>query len=161
MEQLEEKFNEIIDGVVKALDLDKNKAIIKMTETEDENKRIFELKNGNWNSEDIWFCIDEKDKTHPMIPFETVKGLAISLGKAKQDNLRLELEKAILQYIPVDYEDVLSVVRERIRDLMKEDKSFHKTIDFSKVVESVKYDFPNLFMNIEDKIFKMGFSKND
>ena len=157
MENLKSK----IDEVIETLEFDKDKAVFSMTPTEDENKRILELKAGSWDSNDIWFFIDEKDKIHPMVPFDAIKNLAVTLSEAKQENVKLHLEKAILQLMPVDYNDVLAVVTMRIKDNLENNKNFHKKFDVYEIARDVKRDFPNLFIKLPEQFLEMRIDNND
>ena len=72
--------------------------------------------------------------------------------QAEQEALFLKLEKSILQQLPLDFQDVLTVAREEIN------KSKKKDIDFDKLVKKIKKEHPNLFLDINDLYLPEGAS---
>jgi len=144
MENLKSK----IDEVLETLKFDKDKAVFSMTPTEDENKRILELKAGSWDSNDIWFFIDEKDKIHPMVPFDAIKNLAVLISEQESDNFALRLEHSIRKYLPVDYNDVLAVAIEESKSLVSSKKVANiSNIDTDALIHKIKNKHSNLFLD--------------
>jgi hypothetical protein len=81
------------------------------------------------------------------IPIELLHYMIQDIQKLKEENFELNLEKSILAQIPTDFEDVKTVVIDRLGDR-------YKVEDIQRVVKDVKKEFPNLFINISNFIPK-------
>jgi hypothetical protein len=121
---------------------------------EGDSSEIKDLKlvSGEWSSNSA-FIVDKENHENIslMLPVEFMIKLLESVKGTIKDNFEIKMEKAILNEMPIDYNDVLTVVMHEL-DTKKERKD--KSVDIDKVVQIVKKKHPNLFyeMNLRDII---------
>ncbi len=130
--------------------------IVKLEDTEDPNKKTLELIQGSWENNAPWFVIGKDDKIFVLSSLESILQLIKSLNEAKYENFNLKLEKAILENLPVDFNDVWVVAMNEIQKRISESKNKNLLdIDIKKLVQDIKRHHPNLFMRLKDFQFPM------
>jgi len=152
-DNLLENINKMADelGIVDA----KNLTVVKITDAEDPNKKILELLQGKWDSKAPWFVIGEDNKVYVLSSLESIMELINSLRKTKYENFNLKLEKAILENLPVDFNDVWVVAMQEIQNRLSKSKDKHLLdIDIKKLIKDIKKNHPNLFLKLKDLGFK-------
>ncbi len=128
-----------------------NVTIVRLEDTEDPNKKTLELVQGSWDNKAPWFVITKDDKIFVLSSLEAIMHLIRSLHEAKYENFNLKLEKAILENIPVDFNDVWVVAMNEIQKRLAESKNKNLLdIDIKKLVQDIKRHHPNLFMRLKD-----------
>lgn len=147
-------------GEVKNNDLDRlskiaglnpaEKTVVRIRNTDDENKKILELVEGSWNGKHPWFLIDEQEEYYALIPAKTLGGVFNKLKSSQEENFKLNLEKAILQNMPIDFEDVWVVAIKEIQKLSQKDGARFEGSDLSAIVRQIKEEHPNLFFHLSD-----------
>ncbi|WP_294875714.1 MULTISPECIES: DUF2603 domain-containing protein [unclassified Sulfurospirillum] len=145
----------MIEKISKGLSLSKQKeqTVLEITPSEEESTKLLRLKRGSWdNAKEPWLVYDEKQKLHALLSIETLSKMIEHFKKAEQEALFLKLEKSILQQLPLDFNDVLTVAMEEMN------KSKKKDIDFNKLIKKIKKDHPNLFLDIKDLYLPEGAS---
>ena len=145
----------MIDKISKGLSLSKQKeqTVLEITPSEEESTKLLRLKRGSWdNAKEPWLVYDEKQKLHALLSIDTLSKMIEHFKKAEQEALFLKLEKSILQQLPLDFNDVLTVAMEEMN------KSKKKDIDFNKLIKKIKKDHPNLFLDIKDLYLPEGAS---
>ncbi|AHJ11810.1 DUF2603 domain-containing protein [Sulfurospirillum multivorans] len=145
----------MIDKISKGLSLSKQKeqTVLEITPSEEESTKLLRLKRGSWeNAKEPWLVYDEKQKLHALLSIDTLSKMIEHFKKAEQEALFLKLEKSILQHLPLDFNDVLTVAMEEMN------KSKKKDIDFNKLIKKIKKDHPNLFLDIKDLYLPEGAS---
>ena len=155
MEFIQRKEFKMIEKISKGLSLKKQKeqTVLEILPSEDENVKMLRLKNGSWESQkEPWLVYDEQQNMHALLSIDTLSKMIEHFKQAEQEALFLKLEKSILQQLPLDFQDVLTVAREEIN------KSKKKDIDFDKLVKKIKKEHPNLFLDINDLYLPEGAS---
>ena len=145
----------MIEKISKGLSLSKQKeqTVLEITPSEEERTKLLRLKRGSWeNAKEPWLVYDEKQKLHALLSIDTLSKMIEHFKKAEQEALFLKLEKSILQQLPLDFNDVLTVAMEEMN------KSKKKDIDFNKLIKKIKKDHPNLFLDIKDLYLPEGAS---
>lgn len=125
-----------------------DRAIFEMRQSSKENEACLVLKNGNFDSPEPWFIVDENDEIHTMISLSSLKNILESLKQTQKENFELKLEKAIYQQIPIDFNDAWVVAMDEIKKRVKEGL-MEFNIDLEKLVVDIKKEHPNLFMDME------------
>ena len=131
--------------------------VVHLVDTDDPNKKILELIQGSWENRAPWFVIGKDDKIFVLSSLESILQLLKSLNEAKYENFNLKLEKAILENLPVDFNDVWVVAMDEIQKRLSESKNKNLLdIDIRKLVKDIKKHHPNLFLSFE----KMKFERS-
>ncbi len=157
---MEEKQNaelmKKINALSKSLGFTQEKqTLVKIKKTDNKKIRELHLENGSWESSEPWFAIDDDDdnKAYAFIPADTFSQMLEALKKTSQENFNLKLEKTIWQNVPIDFEDVWVVALEEVRaHARKEDPNKPVSIDLDKLLDKIKNDHPNLFINLKELI---------
>ena len=124
--------------------------VVRLEDTEDPNKKTLELVQGSWENKAPWFVVDKNDRVFALSSIESVLQLIKSLNEAKYENFNLKLEKAILENLPVDFNDVWVVAMSEIQKRLAESKNKNvPDIDIKKLVRDIKKNHPNLFLNLK------------
>ena len=90
-----------------------------------------------------------------MVSLSMLSNLVSLYKNAARENFNLKLEKSILQRIPIDFGDVWIVCMDEIKKVAKKNQNMNTlNINFDAVVEKVKSEHPNLFVDIENLIKK-------
>jgi len=145
-----------INALSKSLGFTQEKqTLVKIKKTDNKKIRELHLENGSWESSEPWFAIDDDDdnKAYAFIPADTFSQMLEALKKTSQENFNLKLEKTIWQNVPIDFEDVWVVALEEVRaHARKEDPNKPVSIDLDKLLDKIKNDHPNLFINLKELI---------
>jgi len=137
------------------IDNPKNVTIVKLEDTDDPNKKTLELVQGSWENNAPWFVIGKDDKVYVLSSLEAILHLIKSLNEAKYENFNLKLEKAILENLPVDFNDVWVVAMSEIQKRLADTKNKNLLdIDIKKLIQDIKKHHPNLFMRLKDFPFQ-------
>ena len=148
-EQLLEKINKMASDL--GIENPTNVTIVKLSDTEDPNKKTLELIQGDWENRAPWFVIGKDDRVFVLSSIESILQLIKSLNEAKYENFNLKLEKAILENLPIDFNDVWVVAMSEIQKRLSESKNKNLLdIDIKKLVQDIKKNHPNLFMSLKD-----------
>lgn len=124
--------------------------VVKMSSGSDERHRSLELIQGNWNKDQPWIVVDEEEHIYALTSFESIVKLIGMLTVTQSENFRHKLEKAILQRLPIDFEDVWEVAMDRIRTMArKQSDSTIINIDLDWLVGEIKQKYPNLFYHLD------------
>ena len=135
-----------------------NITVVKISETDDPDKKTLELIQGSWDSQAPWFVIGDNNKVYVLSSLESIMELINSLKKTKYENFNLKLEKAILENLPVDFNDVWVVAMQEIQNRLSKSKDKHLLdIDIKKLIKDIKKNHPNLFIKLKD----LGFSQEN
>ena len=135
-----------------------NITVVKISETDDPDKKTLELIQGSWDSQAPWFVIDDNNKVYVLSSLESIMELINSLKKTKYENFNLKLEKAILENLPVDFNDVWIVAMQEIQNRLSKSKDKHLLdIDIKNLIKDIKKNHPNLFIKLKD----LGFSQEN
>ncbi|TKX30704.1 DUF2603 domain-containing protein [Campylobacter estrildidarum] len=125
-----------------------NRAIFEMRQSDKENEKCLVLKNGNFDSPEPWFIVDENDEIHTMISLNSLKNILESLKQTQKENFELKLEKAIYQQIPIDFNDAWIVAMDEIKK-RAQGGLMEINIDLEKLIADIKKEHPNLFVDME------------
>ena len=94
-------------------------------------------------SEKPWL-IESEGKNYILLEEEQYDDLIRLLKDVLEQNLELKLEQRILNEMPVDIEDVKTVVKKEIED---------GNLSIEEAINKVKTEYPNLFHKIEFENF--------
>ncbi len=151
-----EKKENILQDITKmatqlGIDNPSHVTVVKLEDTDDPNKKTLELIQGSWESSAPWFVIGKDDKVFVLSSLASIMQLIKSLNEAKYENFNLKLEKAILENLPVDFNDVWVVAMSEIQRRLAESKNKNLLdIDIKQLVKDIKKNHPNLFMKLKD-----------
>lgn len=144
---------ENVDKIAKELGIvpSDNITIVKIKDSEDPNKKTLELIRGSWDSKAPWFVVGEDNRVHVLSTLDSIVELINSLKKSSYENFNLKLEKAILENLPIDFNDVWVVAMKEIQDRLSKSKNKNLLdIDIKKIVKDIKKNHPNLFFKLKD-----------
>ncbi len=145
-----------INALSKALGFSKGvQTLVEIKKTNDKNIKELHLQNGSWKSDDPWFAIDKdaNTKAYAFIPAKAFSQMIQTLKNTQKENFDLKLEKTIWQNVPIDFEDVWIVAMEEIRNkAIEQDPSKPISVDLDKLVENIKDEHPNLFIDLKEFI---------
>lgn len=131
----------------------KEKTILEILPSDEENTKRLRLVSGSWeNQKEPWLVYDEQEKLHAMLSIDTLSKMIEHFKQAEQEALFLKLEKSILQHLPLDFQDVLTVAMEELAKSKKSD------IDFDTLIKKIKKEHPNLFLDLKDLYLPEGAS---
>ena len=94
--------------------------------------------------------MDEKQKLHALLSMDSLTKIVENFRQMEQEAFSLKLEKSILQQLPLDFNDVWTVAMEEIKKQKK------TAVDFDKVIQKIKKEHPNLFLNLQDFYLSEG-----
>ena len=142
---------EKIEGIDEYLsENQKHETVIEIKKSDNPNEKILDLKSGDWGDKEPWFIIDENQKMHTMVSIDTMHKLIENFRQLQKDNFDLKLEKTILQYVPIDYQDVWTVAMDEIKNIASSSSKKSLNIDLEKLLRKIRKDHPNLFLNLQD-----------
>jgi hypothetical protein len=157
-ENLLNKINKMATDL--GIENSKNVTVVKLKDGDEPDKKILELIQGSWEDSAPWFVIDEKDRVFVLSSIESILSLIKSLNETQYENFNLKLEKAILENLPVDFNDVWVVAMSEIQKKIAEAKNKNiLDIDIKKLIKSIKQHHPNLFLNLKNYPFTESESK--
>ncbi|MRJ02773.1 MAG: DUF2603 domain-containing protein [Epsilonproteobacteria bacterium] len=127
-----------------------NVTVVRLTDTDDPDKKILELIQGSWENKAPWFVVDGEGKVYLLSSIESLLQLIKSLNETKYENFNLKLEKAILENLPIDFNDVWVVAMSEIQKRLAESQNKNVLdIDIKRLIKEIKKNHPNLFMNLK------------
>ncbi|PAF54473.1 hypothetical protein BKH42_00755 [Helicobacter sp. 13S00482-2] len=140
------------EGLYRGLDLTNNHISAKKI---DETKMLLELQKGEFSSKEAWFVKDEENNEYVMVPQSVLKGIILTIKKAYEEKLKVEIERDIIAHTPVDFDDVKTVANNRLERYRKSDGTLPK-IDTRSFVGQIKKEHPNLFFNLDEYFRKQN-----
>ena len=97
-----------------------------------------------------------------MVSIKSLSNLIQIAKNAMKENFDLKLEKSIWQHVPVDFGDVWVVCMDEIRKITAHNPNISRiNIDLDSVVDNVKKEHPNLFVDIKEFIEQKGNISED
>lgn len=121
------------------------RTLVDIKNTADETTKGMFLQAGEWQSEEPWFC-NMGGELFLMVKSSTINNLLSQYNAAKHENFTLQLEKAIMKQMPIDYRDVWTVVMEEVKKITVEKERQISSLNLDSIVAQVKKDYPNLFV---------------
>ncbi|MDR1912819.1 MAG: DUF2603 domain-containing protein [Helicobacteraceae bacterium] len=147
-----------IDEIVSSLDLAQSgRTVLRLSGTDDPNKKTLELLSGEWDTKKPWFIVDESGKIHALTSVESFMQFIHSLHSVTSENFGLKLEKAIWRNLPVDFGDVWAVaIGELESRLAKNRDSRILEVDIESLVDRIRREHPNLFYHVKENELERG-----
>ena len=143
-----DKINEL--GELLGIDKRDEKTIFEIDSNGSKETKTLSLKSGSWQSKEPWFGIDESGDVHIMVSLKSLTTFMDSCKGLAKENFDLKLEKSIMQQFPLDFNDVWVVCMDEIRKIATENKNKRVLdINLEGVVEKIKKEHPNLFVNLD------------
>ena len=90
------------------------------------------------------WLIESEGKNYVLLEEEQYDDLIRLLKEVLEQNLELKMEQRILNEMPIDLEDVKTVVKKEIED---------ENLSIEEAINKVKSEYPNLFHKIEFENF--------
>jgi len=138
-----------IDRISKIIGIDSNEKTVVRLKDGDEDKKTLELVEGSWDNKHPWFLIDN-DEYYAIMPAKALGSMFSQLRVHQEENFRLNLEKAILQNMPIDFDDVWVVAIREIQELSEKEGGKLNGVELGSIVKKIKEKHPNLFFHISD-----------
>ncbi|MDO7252370.1 DUF2603 domain-containing protein [Helicobacter cappadocius] len=144
------------EGLYRGLDFQNNHINARKI---DSTKMLLELQKGEFSPKEAWFVKDEENNEYVVVPESVLKGIILTIKKAYEDKLKVEIERDIIIHTPIDFDDVKAVANTKLEKYRKSDGTLPK-IDTRSFVNQIKKEYPNLFFNI-DEYFRKQKSNGD
>ncbi len=144
----------MIDKITKSLSVrkPKDRTVLRIEKTDEAGHKRLILENGRWESKkEPWMVVDENNKVHALLSMDSLTKMVENYREMEEEALALRLEKSILAHVPIDFNDVWTVVMEELKKYKK------VPLDLDKVVVKVKKEHHNLFLNLSDFLLSQGF----
>lgn len=116
----------------------------------DEKHLSIQLENGNLSLGNPCFVSDENGDEYVLISTSILKRLLEGIKKAQEEKFTISLERDIANQMPLDFEDVMSVAKAKMRELNLNTEE----LDSAELIEEIKREHPNLFFNIDEYLRK-------
>lgn len=142
------------------LNLDEE-AILELKRDTQSGERVVNFKNFDLNSKRSWFIEDKESKNvYQVVPTEVSRLVMKTLRSVLQENMKMKLEKLILEELPIDFNDVWSVAIDRLEQRVNSplDISLSNLNNLESLIKDIKREHPNLFMKVDSaKAFEEDF----
>ncbi len=102
----------------------------------------------NRNTTAPWVLEDSEGEESVVLSNAELKKILKSFQKLQEEKIKLVLEKAILQQMPIDFEDVWTVAMREIEKKKTSVETEAKLLDIGGIVKSIKKSHPNLFFDL-------------
>lgn len=151
-ENNELNVSDMIELISQELGSNDKSTIVKIEKTENAEVKMLSLTNGDWQTNEPWFVLDENGEINTLIPMKLVNKIVQNFKDTKEENFNLKLEKTIWQNIPIDFNDVWVVAMDEIKNrALKENKEYKiVNVDLEELISNIKKEHPNLFLNMKD-----------
>lgn len=116
--------------------------------TIDSSTLQLQLNSGNFSKNEPWFLRDEKNQEYVVLPQKVLQNIIALIRRAHEERLRVELERDIISLTPVDFDDVMSVAISKVESMRHKDGTL-PNIDSMQIIQEIKEEHPNLFINFE------------
>ena len=116
----------------------------------DETHLSVELSEGKLSNSKPCFVCDENGEEYVIISSKILKNLLEGMKKAQEERFAISLEKDIANLMPLDFEDVLSVAKNKLIELNLDISQ----VDTLELIKEIKKEHPNLFFNLDDYLRK-------
>lgn len=112
----------------------------------DDNTLSIQLTEGELTQEKPCFISDDKNQEYVLLSAELLQQILQNMKQAQEERFAISLEKDIANLMPLDYDDVLSVAKQKLQELNLDILQ----IDTQQLAKSIKQEYPNLFFNFDD-----------
>ncbi len=138
----------LIEGLSKILGIkERDRITFDIDDSEAESGEIkIRIKNGEVNYKTPWFSI-KNEEPFIFMPAGLLDVVLKMLKNAQRESFELKLEKSIWQHLPVDFGDVWRVAMNEIAK-----HKYKKEPDLDKIVDKIKREHPNLFVDVSNLI---------
>ncbi|WP_104698075.1 MULTISPECIES: DUF2603 domain-containing protein [unclassified Helicobacter] len=104
-----------------------------------------QLQSGEFSNLEPCFLKDDKNREYVVLPQKVLQNIISLIRKAQEDRLKVELERDIISFTPIDFDDVMSVAVKKIEELRQQDGSL-PNINTIQLIKQIKKEHPNLFL---------------
>lgn len=112
----------------------------------DANTFNIKLIDGNLSKERPCFVSDEKNQEYVILSADLLQQILQSMKQAQEERFAISLEKDIANLMPLDFDDVLSVAKQKLEEL----KLDITQVNTQHLAKSIKQEHPNLFFNFDE-----------
>ncbi|WP_277640169.1 DUF2603 domain-containing protein [Wolinella succinogenes] len=110
------------------------------------NEALLELTKGRLGNEEPCHVKGAQGEEYVMLPKHLLLGLVNLLQKGREERVKLNLERDILQQMPIDFEDVWEVA---LQEIHRENANL-SYVDTKRLIKEIKRRHPNLFFQLGD-----------
>ncbi|WP_027326762.1 DUF2603 domain-containing protein [Helicobacter pametensis] len=108
------------------------------------------LEDGDLSLGKPCFVSDENGEEYVLISTSILQKLLDGMKKAQEERFAISLERDIANQMPLDFEDVLSVAKAKLKERNLE----LGEVDSAELIEEIKREHSNLFFNIDEYLRK-------
>lgn len=136
---------------------ERSKTIIRLQNGENPDEKILKLESGSFDSNKPWFIVDENENVYPMFNADSITKIYKGFKNVVEDSFNAKLERAILEQLPLDFQDVWTVVMNEIQKLPNKKKLLNLNVE--GIVKNIKKNHPNLFyqLDLKDIVIEESF----
>lgn len=115
----------------------------KISQIDDKTLQIT-LSSGKIDKNEAYFLTDDAQNEFVIFPQQILKDVISIIKRAHEMRLQAELERDVMSFMPVDFDDVMVVATQKMEKLRDEDGKLPK-IDTTALIREIKKEHPNLF----------------
>lgn len=107
------------------------------------------LQKGEFSPKEPWFLKDSKGREYVVLPQNVLDAMISLIRNVHEERLKTQIQRDLISFAPIDFDDVMSVVNSHLEDLRNEDGSL-PPVDSMRLIGEIKKKYPNLFLNLEN-----------
>lgn len=105
-----------------------------------------EITEGKLSKDRPCFVCDEKNHEYAILSADLLQQILQSIKQAQEERFEISLERDISNLMPLDFDDVLSVAKQKLQELNLNIAQ----VDTQLLAKTIKKEHPNLFFNFDD-----------
>ena len=126
--------------------------IIKASQISD-TQMLLNLESGKFSQDEVWFMKNKEGQEYIVMPQSILKKVVSIIRDAHEEKLALELARDVSQSAPIDFDDVMAVALRALESKRLKD-GFLPQIDTKTLVQNLKKEYPNLFFDFGEHLFR-------
>ncbi|RDU69415.1 DUF2603 domain-containing protein [Helicobacter cholecystus] len=101
---------------------------------------------GSLSEDKPCFVCDEENHEYVILSAHLLQQILQNMKQAQEERFAMSLEKDIANLMPLDFDDVLSVAKQKLEELNLDIAQ----VDTQLLAKTIKQEYPNLFFNFDD-----------